>query len=90
MYLGGDTMADEWLVQKAYEMLRGDDLLIEDARLHPGNTAVGGVLQVTCRSPRWATELAVQEALARLRKRPRRKLRPVLDGTCGVKLVEDR
>jgi hypothetical protein len=61
-------MADEWLVQKAYEMLRGDDRLIEDARRHPGNTTVGGALWIVYRSPRQVIEQAVQEALAQLRK----------------------
>lgn len=56
------------LVNHAYKLLKGDDEMIADARAgaHVGNTVIGSVMQATLKQPRWATERAVRDALARI------------------------
>lgn len=56
------------LGRHAYKLLKSDPEYLEDAR-HGGavgNTIVGSVMAITTGSPRWATENAVAEALARI------------------------
>lgn len=56
------------LAEHAYRLLKSDADYLADARdgVHVGNTVVGSVMSITTRSPRWATEKAVAEALARI------------------------
>lgn len=53
------------LTQQAKEMMQSNSMYLDDARIGGpiGNSIVGSLLSLTTRSPRWATERAVCEAL---------------------------
>lgn len=56
------------LTRVALEMLQEDPDLLEDAKVGApiGNSVLGSLLSLTYKSPRWATEDAVCEALQEL------------------------
>lgn len=61
------------LTRKALHLLRTDPHYLHDAKAgaRVGNTILGCVLSITTKSPRWATENAVREALAAMKRRAR-------------------
>lgn len=61
-------MADTYLVEHALELMRDNEVYIEDSRRFAGvgNSVVGSLLAIQFSVPRQYTEASVREALRRL------------------------